>query len=120
MDISRGASKARASTVPSRQGSSRPSILDQMTHVCSVHRATRHNLSNFEPRAKDKLFEQYCRNQEASVRRLLNFPLHTGSKCFSECGNDSVPAEGWSDRSQNCVHDMYVVSNTQLIWNRQQ
>jgi len=34
--------------------------------------------------------------------------------------NDSVPAEGWSDRSQNCVHDMYVVSNTQLIWNRQQ
>jgi hypothetical protein len=75
-------------------------------------------ISNPEP--KTGFSREYCRNQKASVWRLLNFPLHTGSNCFSECGNDSVPAEGWSDRSQNCIHDMYVVSNTQLIWNRQQ
>jgi hypothetical protein len=29
-------------------------ILDQLTHVRSVHRAARYNISNFESRAKDK------------------------------------------------------------------
>jgi hypothetical protein len=48
-------------------------IFDQLTHVRSVHRAATYNISNFEPRVKDKLFEERCPNQEASVRRLLNF-----------------------------------------------
>ena len=33
-------------------------IFDQLTHVRSVHRAATYNISNFEPRVKDALFEQ--------------------------------------------------------------
>ena len=63
-------------------------------------------------RAKDKLVEKRCRNQEASVRRLLNFCPHIASNCLNECGDDLVPTEGWGDRSQNCLHDMRIVGNT--------
>jgi hypothetical protein len=27
-------------------------------------------------------------------------------------GDDLAPTEGWSDRSQNCLHDMRIVGNT--------
>jgi hypothetical protein len=32
--------------------------------------------------------------------------------CPSKYGGDSAPAEGWSDGSQNCLHDMRIVGNT--------
>jgi hypothetical protein len=49
--------------------------------------------------------------------RLLNFRLHIASKCLDERGDDLAPTEGRSDRCENCLHDMRIVGNTQLIWN---
>ena len=40
--------------------------------------------------------------------------------CLNECGDDLAPTEGWSDRRQNCLLDMCIVGNTELIWNGQQ
>ena len=42
------------------------------------------------------------------------------SNCLNECGDDLVPTEGWGDRSQNCLHHVRIIGNTQLIWNGQQ
>src|SRR5580704_6700397 len=47
---------------------------------------------------------------------LLNFHLHIAGNCLNECGENLVPTEGWGDRSQNCLHDVRIVGNTELIW----
>src|ERR1700736_551256 len=44
-------------------------ILNQLIHVRSVHQAASYHVSNFEFRAKDKLFEERRRNQKTSVWR---------------------------------------------------
>jgi hypothetical protein len=87
-------------------------ILNQLIHVRSVHRAARYHVSNFESRAKDKLFEERRRNQKTSVWRLLNFHLHIAGNCLNECGYDLAPTEGWGDRSQNCLHDVRIIGDT--------
>jgi hypothetical protein len=63
-----------------------------------------------------RLFAERSRNLETSFWRLLNFRLHIASNCLNECGDDLVPTEGWGDRSQNCLHDVRIVGNTELIW----
>jgi hypothetical protein len=42
--------------------------------------------------------------QAAAIRKVINR--------LNECCDDSVPTEGWGDRSQNCLHDMRIVGNT--------
>jgi hypothetical protein len=39
------------------------------------------------------------------------------SNSLNECGGSLAPTKGWRDRSQNCLHDMRIVGNTELIWN---
>jgi hypothetical protein len=87
-------------------------ILNQLIHVRSVHRAARYHVSNFEFRAKDKLFEERRRNQKDERVALLNFHLHIAGNSLNECGDDLVPTEGWGDRSQNCLHDVRVIGDT--------
>jgi hypothetical protein len=55
-------------------------------------------------------------NQKTSVWRFLNFHLHIAGTCLNECGDNLVPTEGWGDRSQNCLHHVRIVGNTELIW----
>ena len=31
-----------------------------------------------------------------------------------ECGDDLTPIESWSDRSQNCLHDVCIVGKTKI------
>jgi hypothetical protein len=37
-----------------------------------------------------------------------------------ECMGDLAPIENWGDSGQNCLHDMRIVGNTQLVWDGQQ
>jgi hypothetical protein len=50
-----------------------------------------------------------CRAVAAST------PLSRGEQLL-ECGENLVPTERWGDRSQNCLHDVRIVGNTELIW----
>ena len=44
-------------------------------------------------------------------------PRHAHSaKQLLECGENLVPTERWGDRTQNCLHDVRIVGNTELIW----
>ena len=46
---------------------------------------------------------------ESRLRNLIKYPVqHIGGL---------APTEGWSEGSQNCLHDMRVVGDTQLIRN---
>jgi hypothetical protein len=44
-------------------------------------------------------------------------PRHALSgKQLLEWGENLVPTERWGDRTQNCLHDVRIVGNTELIW----
>jgi len=44
-------------------------------------------------------------------------PRHALSgKQLLECGENLAPTERWGDRTQNCLHDVRIVGNTELIW----
>ena len=44
-------------------------------------------------------------------------PRHAlAGKQLLECGKNLVPTERWDNRSQNCLHDVRIVGNTELIW----
>ena len=47
----------------------------------------------------------------AAVQRQRPRHAHAGKQLL-ECGDDLVPTEGWSDRSQNCLHDVRVIGDT--------
>jgi hypothetical protein len=32
------------------------------------------------------------------------------------CVGDSAPTQSWGDSRQNCLHDMRIVGNAQLVW----
>jgi hypothetical protein len=71
---------------------------------------------NFESRAKDKLFEERRRNQKDERVAFAEFSSAYPGNCLNECGENLVPTERWGDRSQNCLHDVRIVGNTELIW----
>jgi|HubBroStandDraft_4_1064222.scaffolds.fasta_scaffold68016_3 hypothetical protein len=48
---------------------------------------------------------------------LLAILLLGSHRVATKYGGDSAPTESWSDGSQNCLHDMRIVGNTQLIRN---
>jgi hypothetical protein len=54
----------------------------------------------FEPRGgvKADFYSQFC------YLVVFTWP--------SKYGGNSAPTEGWSDGSQNCLHDMRIVGNT--------
>jgi hypothetical protein len=47
---------------------------------------------------------QIGENQAPHDRVVITWP--------NKYGGDSAPTEGWSDGSQNCLHDMRIVGNT--------
>ena len=44
--------------------------------------------------------------------RMIIGSAHIAGNCLNEYGDDLVPTEGWGDRSQNCLHDVRVISDT--------
>ena len=84
------------------------------------------NVSLSNSRCKRRTIRKRLKGQKRKGGKLLvNFvklariaisPV-LGNLLQSTGRDDLVPAEGWSDRSQNCLHDMRIVGNTELIWN---
>ena len=56
-----------------------------------------------------------ARTRDSAVQRQR--PRHALSgKQLLECDENLVPTERWGDRTQNCLHDVRIVGNTELIW----
>ena len=50
---------------------------------------------------------------------VLRVGIAEAINCLDEC-IDLAPIESWGDGSQNCLQNMRIVGNTQLVWDGQQ
>ncbi len=56
--------------------------------------------------------------EQHRLRRAQYFTHHQNGKRLVGYG-DLAPIESWGDGSQNCLQNMRIVGNTQLVWNCQ-
>ena len=56
----------------------------------------------------------------AVIRQQQKMRPFTTTKVLAERVGDLAPTEGRRDNSQDCLHDMSIVGNAQLVWDCEQ